>query len=84
MFIIPLHEVCIVTSGLRYFFYFNSGLFLSLWILNRAGSFFRLIVFSKMQEQSKTGRHVRNKYLSEHGVTNLNKNTDEQAMMTDA
>ena len=22
-----------------------------------------------MQEQSKTGRHVRNKYLSEHGVT---------------
>ena len=26
-----------------------------------------------MQEQSKTGHHVRNKYLSEHGVTNLNK-----------
>ena len=48
------------------------------------GIIFSSYCFSKMQEQSKTGRHVRNKYLSEHGVTNLNKNTDEQAMMTDA
>ena len=81
MFIIPLHEVCIVTSGLCYFFYFNSGLFLSSWILNRVGSFFRLIVFPKCKNQVKIGRHVRNKYLSEHGVINLNKNTDEPAMM---
>ena len=48
------------------------------------GIIFSSYCFSKMQEQSKTWRHVRNKYLSEHGVTNLNKNTDEQAMMTDA
>ena len=52
--------------------------------IDSRGIIFSSYCFSKMQEQSKTGRHVRNKYLSEHGVTNLNKNTDEQAMMTDA
>ena len=45
------------------------------------GIIFSSYCFSKMQEQSKIGRHVRNKYLSEHGVINLNKNTDEPAMM---
>ena len=37
-----------------------------------------------MQEHSKSGRHVRNTSMSEHGVTNLNKNTDGPAMVTEA
>ena len=43
------------------------------------GSFFSSYCFSKMQEQSKSGRHVRNINMSEHGVTNLNKNSDGPA-----
>ena len=48
------------------------------------GSFFSSYCFSKMQEQSKSGRHVRNINMSEHGVTNLNKNSDGPAMETEA
>ena len=58
------------------------------------GSFFSSYCFSKiivsrgdyakMQEQSKSGRHVRNINMSEHGVTNLNKNSDGPATETEA
>ena len=37
-----------------------------------------------MQEQSKSGRHVRNINMREHGVTNLNKNSDGPALETEA
>ena len=48
------------------------------------GQFYSSCCFSKMQEHSKSGRHVRNTSMSEHGVTNLNKNTDGPAMVTEA
>ena len=48
------------------------------------GSFFSSYCFSKMQEQGKSGRHVRNINMSEHGVTNLNKNSDGPATETEA